>query len=279
MSAQLEIVDGLWPGRKIFQGSATAYIRWSENSRNSNCYERDLWTWLFSTIGRGLLSKANILDVGSGVGRFNRLRISQGGRTDQIVALEPNPILAQYLMDRKMGIDCIQDPVSALPDSVVTHQEIDLLSANMLVNHLSTPEFSSLVYSASAALAPGGMFAYTVPEAHRKARKHGFPYPDFDATAEEAAPWGGLVRYYHRPDHFQVQILRAFGFKVTRMHGCFDLKSGDWYANDWHEGPKRTLFIAQKKLGSSKAYVSCLSRVNVSTLPEVLNPNMIRFPD
>jgi 2-polyprenyl-3-methyl-5-hydroxy-6-metoxy-1,4-benzoquinol methylase len=239
-SLELDRLDQLWPNRGIFQGAATAYMRWCEQPLSPCGYlEHELWQSLLRQLDH--LPLAHILDVGSGAGIFLQLLIACGANPKNILALEPNPILAQHLRDKNLGVGCIRAESAELNFPLLRLAEIDIITANMLVNHLPTAAYLDFVTQASEIILPGGILAYTVPEPHRKAAKHGLSYMDNEAVAEEEAPWGGLVRYFHRPVRFQRQALAKSGFRVTSWYGGFD----ETY--HLHDGPKRLMIIARKK--------------------------------
>jgi hypothetical protein len=154
--------------------------------------------------------------------------------------LEPNPILIQYLYEKRLGVGCIKDEWITLGHPMFSLGEFGLIAANMVVNHLSTDRYTQMVEDMFGALTQDGLVVYTAPNPERKAAKHNLNPDDNDAVAEEEAPWGGLVRYFHRSLGYQIWAMQRAGFDVAVL-------AGGWNdTHHQHEGPKRIMCIGAK---------------------------------
>jgi SAM-dependent methyltransferase len=228
----------LWPERQIFQGSARAYIRYCERWQPSwDCFEKPMWKSYFQNLN---FNGAWLLDIGSGTGKLVDLLMEEGANPKDILALEPNPILVDFLYKRNLGVGCIRDDSYNLDIPILQNNEIDLITANMVTNHLSTPEFDKLIQDASGVLKLDGVLAYMVPNPYRKEEKYCMGKDDNFTVVEENAPWGGLVEYHHRSEAYEREVLEKYGFDSDVYFGGFD----DTYHT--MDGPKRMLVVAQK---------------------------------
>ncbi len=194
------------------------------------------------------------MDVGSGPGKLIDLLLEAGISCEHILAMEPNPILIQYLLDRNLGIGCMKDSAAELGHELLQHNELDLITANMVVNHLTTAQFCSLISNASGALRPKGLLAYTIPHPGEKAKKYRVDQRRNEAVFEEDAPWGGRVQYYHRSERFQRSLLTQHGFLVTTIEWGYAstisehmLAEYDGYFYKDKMKPKRLLVVAEKQ--------------------------------
>lgn len=235
---EFDALRKLWPNRKIFQGSACAYIRYCESWQlHWEAFEKPIWEALFQDLN---LKEACVLDIGSGTEKLVDLLIEKGAVPENIFVLEPNPILAGFLFNRQLGVWCIKDGVCNL-DSFVVQNLADMVTANMVMNHLSTPDFNKLVGDIAGVLKPDGVFAYTVPNPYRKQEKHGFKNNDDFGIAVEEAPWGGLVEYHHRSEEYQRKKLEKVSLRPSFYFGGYD------DTRHMHIGPKRMMVVAQKR--------------------------------
>ena len=229
----------LWPDRQIFQGSAGAYIRYCESWQlHWEGFEKPLWTDLFQNLN---LKEACVVDMGSGTGKLVDTLIENGAKPENIFALEPNPILIEYLFNRQLGIGCIRDSAYNLKNPIAQKLEADMITANMVMNHLTTPDFNELVSDINGVLKQDGLLVYTVPNPYRKQQKHSFEDNDNFGVAIENAPWGGLVEYHHRTEDYQKNVLNDAGFNQSFTFGSYD------ETHHMHIGPMRMMVIAQKK--------------------------------
>ena len=228
----------LWPNRQIFQGSAWAYIRYCESRRLPwEGFEKPLWKAFLRELN---LKEASVLDIGSGTGRLVDLLIEERAKPENIFILEPNPILVNFLFERKLGVGCIRDSSCNLDNPVAQHLEADLVTANMVVNHLPTTDFDKLVKDIAGVLKLDGIFAYMVPNPYWKEMRYSLDKSDNSSVVVEDAPWGGLVEYHHKSEAYQRKILENSGFKPLFYFGGYD--------DTYHtlDGPKRMLVVAQK---------------------------------
>lgn len=242
--------------KDIFQGSVSAFIKYNERPQVSWEYlEKPMWELILKRFKRSNLSKAVIFDIGSGTGNSIDMLFDAGADPRQIFALEPNPVLAALLSnkyhDREVG--CIVDSSHNMGDDILQHGEYDLVTANMVVNHLTTSEYEDLVKCVKGMLMLGGIFIYTTPFPEEKAKKHSFDCSDNSVVVDELAPWGGMVKYHHRSEEYQVGLLEANGFEVERYFWgyddfltSFDIERGENALGKSLKGPKRLLVLAQK---------------------------------
>jgi hypothetical protein len=244
--------NGAFPSVDIFQSSSAAsYIDYCSKPKPAWEYmEKPMWKDILSE--KFDISNAAIFDVGSGAGKLIDLLVEAGANLQNILALEPNLELATYLRQKK-GILCIKDSSHNLNSWVLQHQEYDLVTANMVANHLTTPDYDNFVKYVKGMLMLDGVFIYTIPFPEGKARKHNFDNLDNSIIVEEDAPWGGKVKYHHRSEDYQVYILQENGFKVERYFWGYEsfidekiIKSGEIITGKNSRRPKRLMFIARK---------------------------------
>ncbi len=214
MKDRFEILQKAWPDRDPFQGAATAYIRHSENNPPTWEYlEKPLWEGFFKLCDSTLLGNMLVLDVGSGVGKIPDLAINLGVKRNHVFALEPNPILASYLKNKNLLT--IKDVAQNLNAPIMQLEQFDLVTANLVLNHFSTKEFTTFVATTSGVVIRGGAIAYTIPHPGSKAIKHDIRPQDNHSVFEEKVPWGGYAQYHHRSLEFQKKVLEAYGFEVA----------------------------------------------------------------
>jgi len=241
-----------FPSIDIFQGSSAAdYIRYcSKPSPPWEYLEKPMWMAILSE--KFDISNAAIFDVGSGAGKLINLLVEAGANPENMLALEPNSELADYLRQER-NILCIKDSSHNLNSWVLQHQEWDLVTANMVVNHLTTPDYDNFVKYVKGMLMLDGIFIYTTPFPEEKAKKYNFDISDNSVIVEEDAPWGGKVKYHHRSEDYQVQVLQENGFKVERYFWGYEsfidekiIRSGEIMTGKNLRGPKRLMFLARK---------------------------------
>lgn len=193
------------------------------------------------------------LDVGTGAGRFYELLLNYGAKKENILALEPNLILANYLHTKK-HIPCILGGTDDMGHNLLQNREFNLVTANMVINHLTTEQFGDFVTFCNGVLMKGGVLIYTIPYPERKAKKYGFDCSDNSVVINEPAPWGGKVRYHHRSEEFQVENLEHNGFEVKRIHFGYEnfiskdkLREAEKLHSRNFQGTRRVMFIAVKR--------------------------------
>lgn len=248
----LEMVQKYWPDRGIFQGSARAYIRFCEQPQPTwDDLEKPLWQLFFQSL---TTTDLLVLDVGTGPGKLIDVLLEAGILPEHILAMEPNPILIEYLLNRKLGIGCMKDSAVELGHELLQHAEIDLITANMVVNHLTTEQFCEFIANARGALRAKGILAYTIPHPGSKAQKYHIDHRKKEALFEEDAPWGGRVYYYHRSEEYQRHLLQQYGFSVITIEWGYAsatpeniVTEYDGYFYKDKLKPKRLLVIAEKQ--------------------------------
>lgn len=251
MKDRYDLLHRAWPDRDLFQGAATAYIRFSESKPPSwEHLEEPMWRDFFELPGLNL-QNLWILDVESGAGKVVDLAIELGVNKEQIFSFEPNPIMADYLFNK--GLQTIKDQASNLDNPIMQNEEFDLIAANMVLNHFPTDEFVGFIQNTYGILKKGGGLVYTVPHPGGKARKHGFDYDNNSTVIEEEAPWGGFTQYNHRSVEFQAKTLEEYGYDVVlREIGYSDSCTTHQVAalelklQKPLEGPKRIMIVGTK---------------------------------
>jgi SAM-dependent methyltransferase len=236
----------------IFYGSsAAAYIDYCSKPQPTWEYlERPFWEAIITRLD---LPKAIILDIGSGTGKLYQLLIEEGAKPEDILLLEPNPELTDYLC-KELEVICIKDSSHHLDSPILQHEEFNLVTASLVMNHLTTEEYNNFVTCIRGILYKGGVLIYTTPFPKQKAEKHNFDYEDNFAVVEEKAPWRGSVKYHHRSEEYQVGVLEKNGFKVDRIFAGYEnfisdtmIEFGERAIGKSLRGPKRIMFVAQKK--------------------------------
>ena len=248
-------VEKFWPDRGIFQGAARAYIRFCETNPPSWLYlEKLIWSKFLSSCTS--LDTQKLIDIGAGAGKLTHLLSEHGVNTDQLFALEPNPILAVHL--RKQGFLVVENTIQSSENPISNSSEFDLLTANMVINHLSDNQFTETSRINWDILKLGGMFAYTIPYPEGKARKYGLKI-DSPWKVDEPAPWGGNVQYNHRSTTLNKEILESVGFSVSaKNYGFHSFNTTHMvsaiasHLNKTITDPCRTLIIAKKSLLQSR---------------------------
>ena len=231
--------------------SAKAYIDYCSRPQPPWEYlEKPMWDLIINEQLK--LPDAVILDVGIGTGRLYKLLMEHGAEKTETLAIEPNPELSMYL-HTELHIPCIKGGSQDMGHHLLQHEEFDLITANMVVNHMSGEEYVDFVKYTSGALHSNGLLLYTIPFPEGKAKKHGFDVSDNTVVIEEEAKWGGFVEYHHRSEEYQVEVLKSYGFEPNRiLFGYEDfisehiLKSGERTLGKSLRGPKRVMFWAQR---------------------------------
>lgn len=235
----------------IFLGSsATSYIDYY-------CRPRPEWEYLEKPMWEIILEKLNVsqavvLDVGTGTGKLYDLLVQAGANPDKVFAVEPNSELANYLFFKR-HIKCIKDSTHHLNNITLQQGEFDLLTANMVLNHLTTDEYDDFIQYTKGILMADGLLIYTTPFPKEKSEKHKFDYTDNHIMVEEKAPWGGMVKYYHRSEEYQVEVLERNGFEAKRIFWGYEnfiskrvIEDGERATGKSLRGPKRLMFWARK---------------------------------
>lgn len=251
MKDSFETLHRLWPDRKPFQGAATAYIRFCESEPPSwKDLEEPTWK-LFFKLPDLDLQDMRILDLGSGTGRVIDLAIKSGAKKENILALEPNPIMADYI--RQKGYYTIKDSAENLIIPFMQAEQLDMITANMVLNHFPTEDYERFTQIVHGVLKPDGGLIYIVPHPGNKACKHDFDYYDNYRVIEEKAPWGGYTQYHHRSVEYQTDILEQNGYDVVLKEvGYSDFCSKYQLAvlrsqlGKSLEGPKRIMIVGIK---------------------------------
>lgn len=197
------------------------------------------------------LSNVYVLDVGAGTGKLYDLITKLGANPENILALEPNADLAYLLSNKK--IPTILGNTDDLHHDLLQKGEIGLLTANMVVNHLTTEEYCRFIQFSKDVLGVNGVLIYTIPFPEGKGNKHKIDISDDNVVVEENAPWGGKVKYHHRSDAYQVKILQENGFAVDRFLFGYEsfvsdniIRAGERVRNKSLRGYKREMFIAKR---------------------------------
>lgn len=239
--------------KDIFGDSVAAYIDYCSKPQIPWEYlERPMWELILEDFK---LSDARIIDIGSGAGNSVDLLIKTGAKPRNIFALEPNSVLAQHLYDKyhKIGVGVIVGSSAGLGFRYLQNEEFDMISANMVANHLTTPEYDDFIKYARGMLMLDGFLIYTTPFPEEKSKKHGFDCSDNYVAVAEPAPWGGMVKYNHRSEEYQTSLLENNGFEVKRylwgyenFLSDFRIHYGESKLGKSLRGPKRLMFVARK---------------------------------
>lgn len=237
----------------IFRESGvSSYIDYCKKPRAAWEYlEKPMWEVI---LGEFDLSEALVMDIGTGTGVLFDLLIKSGAKAENIFALEPSPELADYLRnEKKMAGTVIIDSTHNLDIWFLQVAEFDLLTANMVMNHLNTEEYDNFIQYAKGMLKPDGCLVYTTPYPEEKSEKHKFDYADNQIVVEEEAPWGGTVKYHHRSEEYQVGVLEKNGFEVKRIVQGYEdfvderiIKNAEIRLQKNLRGRKRIMFWATK---------------------------------
>lgn len=227
------------------------YIKYcSKPQPEWNYLEEPMWSLVINKLFD--ISDVFILDVGTGAGRLYELLIKLGANPEMMLAMEPNLELAKYLSTEK-HIPTILGDGDGLSHHLMQHGEIGLVTANMVVNHMTTDQYARFVKFTRHVVGVNGIVAYTTPYSEGKARKHKIDNNDNEAIVEEPAPWGGTVKYHHRSDQYQLKVLEKNGFVTDRfLFGYEDfisekiLRSGERSRNKSLRGYKREMFISKR---------------------------------
>jgi cyclopropane fatty-acyl-phospholipid synthase-like methyltransferase len=209
-----------------------------------------MWEKVMKTFYRGL-KKSWVLDVGTGTGKLVDVLVTAGVNSNQIITVEPNrELIRHFSKEHKVG--CILASSDEL-NHWLFQGEYDLITANMVVNHMNTESYDNFVKYSHGVLMPHGYLLYTVPSPREKARKHSFNYHDNNHVVEEKAPWGGTVDYHHRSEKYQMDVLRKNGFDplmiVWGYKDFLDKNQLKFYEREFHKkltGIKRVMFLARK---------------------------------
>ena len=251
MASKFEQVNKAW-ARDVFQGCAVAYSRFSASGPPQWEYlEKPLFLNAFSD----LPSNATMLDFGAGPGKVALLATYYGFILKRnLTCYEPNPILYKELKSRLPSSRCVRRAKASLSQSSWAKNKFDIITANMVVNHMNSAEFGEFAAESGHILRPNGRLVYTIPHPVHEAAKLGI-HPEIDeAYREVEAPWGGLTDYQYRSIERERQILKSHGFNQIGFiswgyedsvprHVLYDF---EFNVGDDITGPRRLMVIAKK---------------------------------
>lgn len=209
--------------------------------------EKPMWRMILGTYGG--LSKGTVLDLGAGTGKLCEVLIENGVSVEKLVTLEPNRRLCMELKYKGIVLNVIGSTLD-LKHRFFKNIGFDMITANMVVNHLTTPEYIDFVKKTRNIIFEGGSLIYTVPCPTSKAIKHGFYYTDNKKVVSEKAPWGGEVKYHHRSMEFQEEILKKNGFETNCILAGYEsfLSEDELKLIEWREGKYRGALKGYKRL-------------------------------
>jgi 2-polyprenyl-3-methyl-5-hydroxy-6-metoxy-1,4-benzoquinol methylase/Zn ribbon nucleic-acid-binding protein len=146
-----------------------------------------------------------VVDVGAGYGTFCE-EIARLGAFDRVVALEPEPHLAETC--RAKGLEVIEAPV----ERAALESGVDVVTSFEVIEHLFSPR--EFVERCAAVLRPGGLLMLTCPNVH------GF---DVEVLGEASATVDAEHLNYLHPASLGALLERA-GFTVveTQTPGRLD---------------------------------------------------------
>lgn len=247
---RFDIVRQYWPERSIFQGAATAYVRYSSQPRRPWVYlEEPLWRHVLSFFP----NTTRLLDFGAGSGKLTWAAITSHISPFNITAFEPNSILQKAFKENLPYVTCVRRANKTLSHSGWAKNGFSLISANMVINHIDHHDFDDFVSQSNRMLGPKGTLVYTIPHPNHEAMELGIAPNIHEAKREGPAPWGGFTEYFHRSVERQVRTLRKQRFHIgliewgyeDALHG-FQIEPHEEEAGHDLRGPRRLMVIARK---------------------------------
>jgi SAM-dependent methyltransferase len=141
-------------------------------------------------------SAGTLVDVGAGYGTFCE-EVVRLGAFDRVIALEPEPHLAQTCRDK--GLEVIEAPV----EQAALDGQVDVVTSFEVIEHLFSPR--AFLERCAAVLRPGGLLLLTCPNVR------GF---DVETLGEQSSTVDAEHLNYFHPDSLGA-LLERCGFEVV----------------------------------------------------------------
>lgn len=162
-------------------------------------------------------SNVNTLDVGVGGGKVLKLLTALGVPEEQVLGIDIDPEILQLVGSTNPGIKLRQiDMASASAvEQLRAKAPFQLVTAHMVLNHLTDSELARAIHNCFDLLADGGRIVAMVPYPTKEAKWEKLEEHEDGYSSNEDAPWGGTVIYHHRDFAAYVDYFDLSGFYVN----------------------------------------------------------------
>lgn len=216
-----------------FIGAERAYFEWSNQVPPPDVWSRveaPALTSAFTEVVHEKGKKLKVLDIGVGGGKMLGLLEGLGVSAKNITGIDLNSKMLKLVAEIQPEVTLLQADVArkASLSKLTDRAPFDVITASMVLNHLSDRRLKHAVDNIFNLLKDGGSVIALVPYPGGPEKIKGLEVQKTGVTKVENAPWGGRVIYHHRAFMLYHEIFERSGFY---MHLRVELKPGSKFPN------------------------------------------------